>query len=325
VNRKLKRVIGVSLLILTLIASMATQTASAITLKKVTTWMWGIPGGITSISSIATGDVDGDGKVEIVTGGTFLDGLECHNAQLCVWDGATLALENVRAWKWGTETWLYSVAVGDVDGDGKTEIVTGGDYSDESYYEFGHAQLVVWDGATLTVKKAVDWHEENNDTSIRSVAVADVDGDGKTEIVTGGNLVTRHVPPVSDRTIAQVCVWDGATLALENEWRIWILLNWWINSVAVGDVDGDSKVEIVTGGYFEFLGDKCASLWVLDGATLLSEKAQTWSWSEHYGRQFCCCTGQPLHTRDCYRGNILRRLSLCCSTSRLGWCDTGGQ
>ena len=42
----------------------------------------------------------------------------------------TLALENVKAWYWTGNTVINSVAVGDVDGDGQVEIVTGGYYYD---------------------------------------------------------------------------------------------------------------------------------------------------------------------------------------------------
>ena len=86
------------------------------------------------------GDVDGDGKTEIVTGGRYYDGTR-NVAQLCVWDGATLALKNVQTWYWTSSTEIRSVAVGNVDGDAATEIVTGGNYYDGTR---GVAQLCVW-------------------------------------------------------------------------------------------------------------------------------------------------------------------------------------
>jgi hypothetical protein len=61
---------------------MQTSTVFAtLTLQSVQTWYWT---GITNIHSVAKGDVDDDGQVEIVTGGYHYDGTR-NNAQLCVW------------------------------------------------------------------------------------------------------------------------------------------------------------------------------------------------------------------------------------------------
>jgi hypothetical protein len=60
---------------------------------------------------------------------------------LIVWDGSTLALKNAQPWLWTQYTYILTAAVGDVDGDGKNEIVTGGLYHDGFREE---AQLCVW-------------------------------------------------------------------------------------------------------------------------------------------------------------------------------------
>ena len=50
-------------------------------------------------------------------------------------------LEDVPTWYWVADTVIYAVAVGDVDGDGQNEIVTGGWFDDGTRRV---AQLCVW-------------------------------------------------------------------------------------------------------------------------------------------------------------------------------------
>jgi len=167
---------------------------ATLALENVKTW-YSTSG--TFIESVAVGDVDADGKNEIVTGGWYTDNAISKVAQLCVWDDSTLALKNVKTWQWGSDTVISSVAVGDPDGDGKNEIVTGGYYDDVDRYV---AQLCVWDGATLALKNVKTWYW-NSGTYIRSIAVGDVDADSKAEVVTGGEHFDLH------RWVAQLCIW----------------------------------------------------------------------------------------------------------------------
>jgi hypothetical protein len=151
------------------------------------------------------GDVDGDGQKETVTGGTFYDGSR-DVAQLVVWSSSSLAPKLLTTWYWTGYTTINSLAIGDVDGDGQVEIVTGGNYSDGTRRV---AQLVVWNGASLAVDRLTTWYWTGN-TVINSVGLADLDGDGQVEIVTGGGFNDNS------RVQAQFCVWNAATLALEN-------------------------------------------------------------------------------------------------------------
>jgi len=245
------------------VAQLAVWNGSTLALEGVRVWYWV---GDTIITSVAIGDVDGDGQMEIVTAGYYHDGVH-KIAQLAVWDGATLSLEGVTVWYWVGDTCISSVVVGDVDADGAAEIVTAGYYNDGVR---DVAQLVVWDGQTLSLEGVTVWYWVG-DTTINSVAIGDVDGDGFSEIVTGGyyNDGTRDV--------AQLAVWNGSTPVLERV-TVW----YWvgdtrINSVAVGDVDGDASVEIVTGGYYND-GVKIAQLATWDGATLSLEDVTVWNW-----------------------------------------------
>jgi hypothetical protein len=77
------------------------------------------------VSAIATGDVDGDGEIEVVTGG-FSGVLMWSSGQIRVWswNNNMLVLEAVNVW--GDANAVYGIAVDDVDNDGIVETVTGG-------------------------------------------------------------------------------------------------------------------------------------------------------------------------------------------------------
>ena len=244
-------------------AQLCVWSGDSLTLENVKTWYW-IEN--TVINSIGVGDVDGDGSVEIVTGGEYRNAPN-FVAQLCVWNGGTLSLESVKTWLWTRETYINSIAVGNVDGDGQLEVVTGGEYYDGFTRV---AQLCVWNGASLGLENVQTWNW-GSQTIIGSVAIGNIDSDAQTEIITGGYVSNG----------AQLCVWSGSSLTLQNvqTWR-WTS-GTFIDSVAVGDTDADSNIEIVTGGRYNDGARDIAQLCVWCGDSLTLENVKTWYWTSH--------------------------------------------
>ena len=229
-----------------------------------TGWYWT---NTTVVNSVATGDVDGDGQVEVVTGGYFNNGLR-NIAQLIVWNSSSLAPKRLTTWYWIGNTTVNSIALADINGDGQTEIVTGGSYFDGTRQI---AQLVIWSGSSLAAEKIQTWYWTGN-TVINSVALGDVDGEGKSEVVTGG-FYNDGV-----RDVAQLCVWNSSNLGLENV-KTWFWTgNTVVNSVALGDVDADGQVEIVTGGSYFDVTRNVAQLIEWNGLNLAVDRLTGWYW-----------------------------------------------
>lgn len=143
---------------------------------------------------------------------------------------------------WCETGWYSSVALADIDGDGKVEVI-GSAYS-----------IVVLDGATGDLKwRAASGHDlsEPEASSVGrtwpGIVVADVDYDGNLEIV------TAHSGGV-------VSVLGGNGMFKSTGWPWKNSAGGEFRSLSVGDLDGDGKLEIVVG---RASGSK-TNTWVLD-------------------------------------------------------------
>ena len=238
---------------------------------------------VTSANSVFASDLDNNGDQEIVIGG-YSDNLTNSKGQLSIWQrsGQTFTLKANQTWQLGAgtaktiaggtqgNTAVNNVKAADLDGDGYKEIVTGGFAYDG---EKVNAQVKVWrwDGNALTEKASQEWATDYL-TEAKCIALNDVDGDGKTEIVQSGITAAqdsfKNSEAIHDRGQLRVWGWDGTALTLKQskDWTFDDGACAW--NVASGDVDNDGVVEIITVGCTA-LGSLCdpdMRIWSLPSA-----------------------------------------------------------
>jgi hypothetical protein len=179
--------------------------------------------GFTNGLYVAAGDVDGDGRAEIITGVSPGGGPHVR-----VFRVTPLAeLTSFFAYDPGF-TGGITVAACDVNGDGRADVVTGAGPG-------GGPHVQVFDGVTASVLRSFLAYDPGLRAGI-FVACGDVDGDGVGDIATGvGAGGGPHVQVISGATgasLASFFAYDpGATVGMR---------------VALADLDGDGRAEIIT-------------------------------------------------------------------------------
>jgi hypothetical protein len=173
---------------------------------------------------VAAGDVNGDGRADIITGAGFGGGPHVR-----VFSGADLSdLASFFAYSPVFVGGVH-VAAGDVNGDGRADIITGAGFG-------GGPHVRVFSGADLSDLASFFAYSSSFVGGV-SVASADINGDGNADIITGaGPGGGPHVRVFSGTDLAEL----HSFFAYDSTF---------VGGVFVGavDFDGDGQPELVTG------------------------------------------------------------------------------
>jgi hypothetical protein len=186
------------------------------------------------------GDIDGDGVLEMVTGGIMYHVSEDVRTEveapfrIWTWDGENFKLEASENWPGA----IVSIYAADLDGDESTEIILGAGIAN-STRSYASLRVLSWDNEILTFRASYEG------VSANSVFVSDLDGEGVAEILTVGRVNEDN------QSFTQLGVWrfENGELALKKSMKWGGLNGASANSVYAADLNNDGEIEIVTGGY----------------------------------------------------------------------------
>jgi hypothetical protein len=231
--------------------------------KLLSTWTVdvGTPGGTAIESSPTVADLDGDGKREVIVTAGSLDEVNQHGGIIVFnSDGSTRwkrKSEDVyNQWTGGPpdgygDGVFSTPAVGDVDGDGRGDIVYGG--WDHNIYVFNA------DGAEIG-------RYPHDDTVWSSPALLDIDGDGRSEIFIGADSSAG----ISNEPFQNHAggLFYGLRLIAEGLRPMWVkqVGETIMSSPVIGDINGDGRPEAVVGSghYYENADSRKVFAWHLD-------------------------------------------------------------
>lgn len=146
-------------------------------------WFGGQSGGLLGFSIDGGGDVDGDGRGDLVAGEPWSGASDEGRAR--VWSGRTGAtIYDVRGTDGEAELTGHAVALGDADGDARADFAVGRPFQD--FFVFGGG--VENQGGVDLYAGRVDWILEGLGEQLGDVvaALGDVDGDGWDDLAYGG-------------------------------------------------------------------------------------------------------------------------------------------
>ncbi|HUA14746.1 MAG TPA: FG-GAP-like repeat-containing protein [Verrucomicrobiae bacterium] len=188
--------------------------------------------------SVALADVNGDGNLDIVLAAECSDGSCTGGAVNVLLGNGDGTFQDAISYSSGG-LWTLGVAVADVNGDGKPDVIVASECLSNNSCSNGVVSVLLGNGDG-TFQPAVTYNSGGNDAM--SVQVADMNGDGKADIV-----VDNECSADCSTGAISVLLGNGdgtfqpAIAASIPQSEMW-------QSIVVGDFNGDHKLDVAAGG-----------------------------------------------------------------------------
>ncbi|AIY67475.1 FG-GAP-like repeat-containing protein [Pseudoalteromonas piratica] len=208
--------------------------------------LWKVNNPNHGVTQIFVADIDNDAEHELIWGNGYSSTGSDH---LMIHDLNSLEQEWISSDISGP---FHGHTYADVDNDGETEIVA---VSFESNSGYDDGVIYIFDAKT----KALEWQSAENLfngnawTGVHDLTVADVDNDGKNEIIVGTDRLYDGVVYVIDGEKGSV----EYSKVLDSGSPIY--------SVTTADIDNDGEVEIIAAGGKEHTGSPGKYIYILNG------------------------------------------------------------
>ena len=182
------------------------------TLEVASTWS---SDGIEGTKSIAWGDVDGDGDLDLAAGNSSANKLYLNENGI---------LQTTAAWHSDDTDFTEEITWGDVDGDGDLDlaVANNGAISEKVYLNHGGILQTTagWNSVDASITHSLAW--------------GDVDGDGDLDLVTGHSQSTKKMYLNLGGVLQTISSWTSEDADATY-------------SIAWGDVDGDGDLDLAAG------------------------------------------------------------------------------
>jgi hypothetical protein len=187
------------------------------------------------IRAVATGDLDGDGRPEVVVGSDQGQSIQVFLNQISgpgPLDGNSLVGQPPVSVGWS----VYAVKLADVDGDGKEDVVIGGSGGIRIYRNTSTLGAISFDATPVNLSAVSG--------VINQVAVGDMDGDGRMDVVGAEYVSSSAGYVVMYQNLSPGVGWPQSFGS-----QVSFTTTQGLTDIRLADMDGNQRPEVwVTGG-----------------------------------------------------------------------------